>query len=138
LTTTGDKLIIALPVGTGFDLWSYNTDGSGTPLQLTNEAAAGTFNGNPDVSPDGTKILWQRATATESDIWLMNLDGTGKTNITQTATISEGSPCWAPNGTLYAYSRLDGAEQNIYKDTLPVASQGSTSGGSTTVTINFD
>lgn len=120
LTPTGDKLVIAIPNGANYyDLWSYNSDGTGTPTQLTNEAGSNIHALNPDISPDGTRILYQRATATDSDLWQMNLDGSNKTNVTNTATTAEATPCYGPDGFHYVYSRLNGAQYDIYRDTLP-------------------
>jgi alpha-tubulin suppressor-like RCC1 family protein len=132
LSPDGTKLVISIPNGTGFDLWRYNTDGTGSPLQLTTNGITGNVNLNADVSPDGTKVLYQHGTAApgSSDLWLMNIDGTGKTNITQTSGVDESAPSWGPDGSQYAFARIDGSESNIYRDTLPAASS--------TMTINFD
>ena len=125
LTPNGSKLVIALPAGTGFDLWLYNTNGIGAPVQLTNTGASGIYNGNPDVSPDGTKILFARATggAGSGDIYRINIDGTGLTPITATPGVDESQPAWAPNGAEYAFVRLDSPTNwNIYRDVLPAPS----------------
>jgi len=42
-------------------------------------------------SPDGTKILFVRS----DDIFVMNADGSGQTNLTLTTTL-EYSPMWSP------------------------------------------
>lgn len=49
------------------------------------------------------KIAFVR-TDTQNDIWVMNPDGTGQTNITNTAGAEEGSPSWSPDGTRIAFS----------------------------------
>jgi Tol biopolymer transport system component len=37
------------------------------------------------------------------DIWIMNADGSGKTNLTQTPDANEMDPSWSPDGTRIAY-----------------------------------
>ena len=131
LSPDGSKLVISMPSGSGFDLWAYNTTGVGAPVQLTTDGLSGNLNLNADISPDGTKILYQHNTGApgSSDLWLMNLDGSGKTNLTQTNGVDESAPSWGPDGTQYAFARIDSTESNIYRDSLPVSS---------VVTINFD
>lgn len=45
----------------------------------------------PDGGPDRT------------DIWMMNADGTGRTNLTRTGDIDETEPAWSPDGRSIAY-----------------------------------
>jgi Tol biopolymer transport system component len=43
------------------------------------------------------------------DIWVMNPDGTGQTNLTNTPDVSETGPEWSPDGTRIAYTRYIGS-----------------------------
>lgn len=131
LSSDGSKLAISIPSGSGFDIWLYDSFG-GPPVQLTTDGASGVFNLNPDISPDGTKVLYQASTSTpgSTDLWLMNINGSGKSNLTQTSGVDEHGPSWGPDGLQYAFSRMDGGQWNIYRDTL--------STGPSVVTINFD
>jgi TolB protein len=52
---------------------------------------------DPAFSPDGTKIAFDYELG--SDIWKINLDGTGLTNVTNTPERWEGSPDWGPSPT---------------------------------------
>lgn len=60
---------------------------------------------HPSWSPDGTKIAW---VAYEGDwyrhIWVMNSDGTGKTQLTSGDIVDEG-PVFSPDGTKIAFMR---------------------------------
>jgi hypothetical protein len=54
----------------------------------------------PSWSPDGSKLVLARATeSSPTDIWVMNTDGSGRTNLTADwAASNEGSPFWSPDG----------------------------------------
>ncbi len=61
-------------------------DGS-TPLNLTN--SPGATETGPQWSPDGNKLLFIRGTNFDDrDVWVMNGDGSGQTNLTNGAFIS--------------------------------------------------
>ena len=86
-------------------IWSMNADGSNL-RQLTSTA---TDEVHPAWSPDGTRIVFASDRATPgrnmSDLFVMNADGTGQTNISNTPTIDEDYPAWSPNGAKIAFSR---------------------------------
>jgi WD40 repeat protein len=73
-----------------------------------------TFNTVDDIdpvwSPDGSKLAFARQENSQTDLYTINVNGTGETNITTSPSISEQSPDWqplspAPNG----YARPRGA-----------------------------
>jgi TolB protein len=51
----------------------------------------------------------QIAFVRDGDIWIMNSDGSGKQNVTNTAHAVEFSPSWSPSGERIAYLRGTGA-----------------------------
>ncbi|QIK75549.1 hypothetical protein G7071_08965 [Nocardioides piscis] len=88
----------------GMELFSMNPDGSRL-ARLTHDGA----NTHPAVSPDGTRLAYIHG----GDVWTMDIDGTGKRRITDTAEV-EQTPDWSPDGTRLVYSaRGVGADQEI-------------------------
>jgi len=72
---------------------------------------------DPQVSPDGKTIAYVRQFANimedrrESNIWLVNFDGTADRALTSAHT-TDTSPRWSPDGTRLAYlSESDGHTQ---------------------------
>ena len=78
----------------------------GAPTRLT---FAG-INAHPVWSPDGSKIAFIRFTSpATSDVWVMNADGSGQTNLTNTPSASHSRPDWSPDGSKIAFtSNYDG------------------------------
>ena len=79
------------------DGYVYATDGSGLLADLGRD-----FFGS--WSPDGTKILYtieddNGHTITASDLYVINTDGTGKKQLTDTPDKLERDPRWSPDGT---------------------------------------
>jgi dipeptidyl aminopeptidase/acylaminoacyl peptidase len=67
-------------------------------------------------SPDGTKILFAASVggAATDDIWVVNADGTGLVNLTNTPNTSETYPAWSPNGQQIVYSYAETAAADLY------------------------
>lgn len=111
LVTSGFELIRGLtwlPDGSGFvyaveeyenyevaraNVFEY-TFASKQPRRLTN--FADTYAGQLSVSPDGTRIVFDRSTARDntgtSDVWIMNRDGSGQ----QLLARDGYAPAWSP------------------------------------------
>ena len=53
---------------------------------------------DPSWSPDGSQVAF----ASDGDIYVMNADGTGRTNLTNSAD-EDVQPIWAPDGDLIAF-----------------------------------
>jgi Tol biopolymer transport system component len=80
-----------------FEVWVMNADGRQARV-LARDAAQ-----EPSWSPDGQKIAFKRQLGErepfggrQSDIYVMNADGSGQRNLTQAAGNRESQPVWSP------------------------------------------
>jgi Tol biopolymer transport system component len=81
------------------DIYTMNRDGSGR-TNLTANSSAGER--NPKMSPDGTKIVFERQQDYSTNIYVMNANGSGVTKLTSDVGTS---PTWSPSGTRIAFVR---------------------------------
>ena len=95
--------ILFVSEGSGFttsQIWVVDADGENLE-NLTNNTQR--FHEFPSWSPDGSQIAYHSYTNTSiGDIYIMNADGSGKTNITNSPT-GEWWPDWSPDGTTIAF-----------------------------------
>ena len=76
------------------------------------------FHGMPDWSPDGSKLMFTAGvsptdTTQAYEIYTMAPDGSGLTNITNTAAV-ELEPAWSPDGSQVAFSAREGLLYQIF------------------------
>jgi Tol biopolymer transport system component len=112
--------------GNNADIYSTNPDGSGE-TRLTDDPAR---DKEPAWSPDGKKIAFvsERDPSDpgcdgfeiqcNSEIYVMNADGSAETRVTQTITAQEFQPTWTPDGrisfTRLSYCDAQGCLRNIF------------------------
>lgn len=84
----------------------YVMDANGSnPINLTNRPGG---DGNPDWSPDGTKIVFGNFTQgpQDSDIYVMDANGANQVRLTHPSPDHDDWPAWSPDGTKIAFTRL--------------------------------
>jgi len=90
------------------DLWVMDADGT-NQTNLTNTPDIN--EGQPAWSPDGTKIAFTGpGTPNEDgvrrgDVYVMDADGTNRTNLTNTPNFLDYQPSWAPSGEKLTFVR---------------------------------
>jgi Tol biopolymer transport system component len=77
------------------DVWTINADGT----DLTRLTHSSAFEFDPSWSPDGAQIAYRSDRRDDSEIWLMNADGSGQHRLTRGL-----SPAWSPDGSKIAYA----------------------------------
>ncbi len=95
------------------EIFVMDTDGA-NPVRLTQHNNAeycparddcrSAFNGQPDWSPDGSKIAFISIRTGSPTIFTMNADGSGQTELAQSMRLSPEYPVWSPDGSKIAFA----------------------------------
>lgn len=105
-----DGLPVVYTSGTGeqFHLWLMPETG-GDRVQLTRGEGV---EAGPVWSPDGSRIAFVAAggRSDDFDLWVIDADGTGLRQLTDTEDVWEGVPSWSPDGRHLAYSHSVGGQ----------------------------
>ncbi len=108
---------------TWFSLWMVEVNGDevGSPISIANARNAGVI--TPAWSPTGSHLVFctivnpvadKNLRPTQSDIWVVNIDGTGKRNLSQSKYLNL-QPTWSDDGTIYFVSnRSKNGVENIW------------------------
>jgi Tol biopolymer transport system component len=93
------------------EIYVMNADGS-NQIRLTN-SAIGSY--QPAWSPDGTKIAFRGYDSqANADIYVVNIDGTGLTNLSNDPNDPSYTPSWSPDGTRIMFMNEDDYTSRIY------------------------
>jgi Tol biopolymer transport system component len=105
----GTKIAYSSATGIGI----VNADGTNPVQIVTSLSVVGDY--MTSWSPDGNKILFVSQRDGNQEIYVVNVNGTGLTRLTNT-TNSESKPAWSPNGQkiLYAVSATSDSNVNVY------------------------
>jgi Tol biopolymer transport system component len=87
--------------------WTPRPTRTATPLPTptaTPGLAAGCCLYAPAWSPDGQKLAFVREQDEDADIWTIDADGSGLTNLTTGSLANEQAPVWSPDGRSIAFN----------------------------------
>lgn len=82
-----------------------------TVRRLTNVPG---FDGDPAWSPNGKQIVFESTRSGNSDIWVMDADGTNPKNLTAGSPQFDGDPTWSPGGGRIAFTSTRDGNAEIY------------------------
>ncbi len=89
----------------------YLAPGATTPVTLAADAAT---EQDPALSPDGTRVAFASDRAGGLDVWVVKVDGTGLTRVTDHPA-DDTQPSWSPDGTRLVFtSTRDDSEGDLY------------------------
>lgn len=88
----------------GGGIYTIESDGSSLTELTDGHLFDSVSDEDPTWSPDGTKIAFVRRDNGQ-EIFVMNADGSNRTNLTNTVVEAEIMPAWSPDGSKIAYMR---------------------------------
>lgn len=93
-----------------FEIYVMNTDGSNV-RRLTHNPAV---DGNPAWSPNGRMIAWGSCRqGGKCDVHVMNADGSGKTNLTNSDEHYDDAPRWSPDSRRIVFASDRDRDPNL-------------------------
>ncbi|HMV25345.1 MAG TPA: hypothetical protein PLH27_01610 [bacterium] len=102
-----NKMVFISNRDSTFDIYTTTiTDtlyGDTTAVRLTDETDKLDMFCHPSWSPDGSKIVYTSSKTGNEEIWIMNSDGTGKTQLTDLNASIAGRPRFSPSGDKIAF-----------------------------------
>ncbi len=82
--------IVYIDNTTQSDIYSMNANGTGV-TRITNDTHSEYF---PVLSPDMTKVVYESSEFGDSEICVVNIDGTSRINVSNNSSGDDGKPCW--------------------------------------------
>jgi len=109
ISPDGRRLAFAQRVSQ-YDVVRVNLDGE--ELGKRSLISSTRFDGNPQYSPDGSRILFSSSRSGVVEIWLCDVDGGNARQLTFLG--SAGSPHWSPDSSQVAFDSTVGGSSEIF------------------------
>jgi Tol biopolymer transport system component len=108
------------------DIYVMDAADGGNVRRLTSDASpiSPTLNlesrsQNPAWSPDGSRIAYESTKSGNSEIWVMNTDGTGEpVNVSQHEAW-DSNPAWSPDGTQITFTSRRAGQDDVWAVDAP-------------------
>ena len=84
-------------------IFTIRPDGSG--LRQATHVGAGKHALNPGFSATGKQIAFESDVTGNFEVWVMNADGSGQTELTKDSGFANFHPRWSPDGATIAFTR---------------------------------
>ncbi len=110
-------LVLVCIVGASFGLGSGTVTNEGLDYVAGHKSGYSNNAYSPRWSPNGTKIAYIRDDTKKSDVWVMDANGSNRTQLTENDDITVSGVEWSPDGTKIAYCIRDpkaGYSSNIW------------------------
>jgi dipeptidyl aminopeptidase/acylaminoacyl peptidase len=109
------EIVVVNVDGTGEQVVSAGEPGSERAMFLEEDRA-------PAWSPDGSMLVFMSQGQVPSccgswQLWAVNRDGSGITNLSADDTVNDMFPAWSPDGSLIVFTRTSASGQDLY--TMP-------------------
>jgi Tol biopolymer transport system component len=85
-------------VGAGLSVFRWLPGRTPEPVLVSSA-----FDGEPQFSPDGSRLAFRSGRSGASEIWLASADGSSGRQLTRGPGSSQSSPAWSPNGQRLAF-----------------------------------
>jgi len=95
------------------EIWLMD-GGGGSQRRLTTLGGDSIF---PDISPDGQRVAFCGSPTSQDDhdIWVINVDGTGLVQLTNTVGPNDCDPVWSPDGSALLFDSTRSGTPELYR-----------------------
>ncbi|HSE96826.1 MAG TPA: protein kinase, partial [Blastocatellia bacterium] len=132
ISRDGNSLTYSLPVE-DVNIWRFEIPGSSKQrASWTKLISSSKYDGMPQVSPDGRKIVFQSERTGLGEIWLTGADGSNPVQLTSLGSPLSGTPRWSPDSRYIAFD----ARQEGHSDIYVVSAEGGPARRVTTESFN--
>jgi Tol biopolymer transport system component/DNA-binding winged helix-turn-helix (wHTH) protein len=96
------------------NIWSYDLPSAKNPLAARRIVYSTEIDAAPQISPDGTRIVFASTRTGNCDLWICGRDGSNQEQLTFFGDAHAGSSRWSPDGRQIAFDAAPGGEREIF------------------------